>query len=438
MQQENGVLIIGNGIAGITAARHIRRNSDRKITVISGESEYFFSRTALMYVYMGQLDWNGLKPYEDDFWQKNRISLKRSWVTGVDPNSRTVRLEDGSEISYEDLILATGSLPRRIGCPGEELQGVQGLVSKQDLELLEQNSAGCTHAIIVGGGLIGVELAEMLHSRKIPVSMILREDNFWGNVLPEPDAALISREVRSQGIRLYTASELEEILGDGERITGIRLKSGKEFRCGLLGVTIGVRPNIDFLRSSGLEIATGILVDEYLRTSIEHIYAIGDCAQHRQVRPGREPVEALWYTARMMGETVAQTICGTPFPYRPGNWFNSAKFFDIEYQTYGRVSSLPTGSERQVHWEHRDGKKAITVAYDHDTGFLLGINAFGIRLRHQVLDSWLSQKRGFHYFLDHFPEANFDPEFFRRHQKEIILSFRKAETPWLSAREQEN
>ena len=99
MQQENGVLIIGNGIAGITAARHIRRNSDRKITVISGESEYFFSRTALMYVYMGQLDWNGLKPYEDDFWQKNRISLKRSWVTGVDPNSRTVRLEDGSEIS---------------------------------------------------------------------------------------------------------------------------------------------------------------------------------------------------------------------------------------------------------------------------------------------------------------------------------------------------
>ncbi len=196
------VVIIGNGVAGITAARHIRRISDKKITVISAESEYFFSRTALMYVYMGQLKWQHLKPYEDWFWDENRIELKLAHVEKIEPASKMLFLRGEEKMSYDKLILATGSVPRFLGWEGENLKGVQGLVTKQDLELLEENSRNCKNAVIVGGGLIGVELAEMLHTRNIPVTMLIREKAFWQNVLPLQDAQLISRHVESQGITL--------------------------------------------------------------------------------------------------------------------------------------------------------------------------------------------------------------------------------------------
>lgn len=420
------VIIIGNGIAGITAARHIRKSSDKKIMVISGENEYFFSRTALMYVYMGHLNWKNIEPYAQWFWEKNRIQLKQSTVTGVNPASQTLIMEDGEKIHYDTLVLATGSVPRKMGCEGEELRGVQGLVSKQDLELLEENSRRCEHAVIVGGGLIGVELAEMLSTREIKVSMMIREKGFWGNVLPEKDAQFISRHIESHGISLFHETELKKIHGDeSRRVQAVVTTGGNEIPCGLVGLSIGVRPNISFLQDSGIETDQGVLVDPYLRTNVENIYAIGDCAQHKEPKGDRSSVEAVWYTARMMGETVAQTICGNPFRYNPGNWFNSAKFFDIEYQTYGRVWPEPKENEQHLHWEHKDGTRAVTIAYDTGSYKFLGINTYGIRMRHEVFDQWLTQKCSIQHVLSNLAKANFDPEFYSRYEREIFRSFKQ-------------
>ncbi len=417
------VVIIGNGIAGITAARHIRRISDKKITVISSENKYFFSRTALMYVYMGHMKWEHLEPYEDWFWEKNRIKLKEARVEKIIVPSKTLILTGGEKISFDKLILATGSVPRKLDWEGQNLQGVQGLVSKQDLELLEVNTKNCRHATIVGGGLIGIELAEMLHTRKIPVTMLIREEAFWRNVLPKQDAELISRHIESHGIKLLFDTELDSILGE-QKAEAVRTKSGDEIKTDLVGLTIGVQPNITFLKDSEIETDTGILVDPFFQTNMENIYAIGDCAQHREPAAGRKPIEAVWYTARMMGETVAQTICGNPYKYNPGNWFNSAKFFEIEYQTYGQVSADPPSNEQHLHWQHCDGKKAVTLAFDIGSSQFLGINCFGIRMRHEVFDRWLSEDRPIEHVLKHFGEANFDPEFYERHQDEIVQSFK--------------
>ena len=137
------IVILGNGISGITTARHIRKRSDKKITVISAESDYFFSRTALMYVYMGHMQWNHLKPYEDWFWKKNRIDLKTGWVQQIDFAQKTLHFKNGETLDYDKLVLATGSIPNKFGWEGENLEGVQGLVSKQDLELLEKNTKNC-------------------------------------------------------------------------------------------------------------------------------------------------------------------------------------------------------------------------------------------------------------------------------------------------------
>ncbi|MFD2516971.1 NAD(P)/FAD-dependent oxidoreductase [Salinimicrobium flavum] len=417
------VVIVGNGIAGITAARHIRRLSDKKITVISGENKYFFSRTALMYVYMGHMKWEHLEPYEDWFWEKNRIELKEAFVEKIEIHSKTLILDGGEKMAFDKLILATGSVPRKLGWEGQDLNGVQGLVSKQDLELLEENTRNCRHATIVGGGLIGIELAEMLHTRNIPVTMLIREDSFWRNVLPKQDAEFISRHIESHGIELQYNTELESISGK-KKVEAVKTKNEEQIKTDIVGLTMGVQPNISILKDSEIETDVGILVDPLLKTNIQDIFAIGDCAQHREPAVGRQPIEAVWYTARMMGETVAQTICGNPFKYNPGNWFNSAKFFEIEYQTYGRVSANPLENEQHLHWEHRDGKKAVTIAFEKDSGRFLGINTYGIRMKHEVFDRWLTEDRPIEYVLKHFREANFDPEFYDRYHKEILSSFR--------------
>ena len=430
------VVIIGNGISGITAARHIRKKTDYTITVISSESDYFFSRTALMYVYMGHMTFEHTKPYEDHFWdKKNRIGLKKAYVQGVQTSAKTVLLDTGESVSYDRLIIATGSKPNRFGWPGQDLDGVQGLYSLQDLVALEQNAPNnrqCQRAVIVGGGLIGIELAEMLRSREIPVTFLVRESSFWNGVLPSGESKMINEHIREHHVDLKLGTNLKEILPDEQgRVRAVVTDKGETIDCHLVGLTAGVHPNIGFLEGSGIETDKGVLVDGYLKTNLPDVYAIGDCAQQRSPIGKRRAVEAVWYTGRMMGETVAQTLCGNPTPYKPGHWFNSAKFFDIEYQTYGWVSgdSVRSQTELQFHWRHPSEKLCLTVSYEQSSGKFLGINTFGIRMRHTVLDGWLSKGLTIDKVFSRLGKANFDPEFYARHESLIQKEFQTQMKP---------
>ena len=430
------IVIIGNGISGVTAARHIRKHSDNKITIISAETDHFFSRTALMYIYMGHMKYEHTKPYEDHFWKKNRIELKRTYVHKIHPKEKEVECTGGERLQYDKLILAVGSKPNKFGWPGQDLEGVQGLYSFQDLEQLEKNTPNnkiCKRAVIVGGGLIGIELAEMLHTREIPVTFLVREKSFWGNVLPEGDSGMINRHIAKHHIDLRLGTNLKEILSDdkGRARAVIIAETGEEISCDLVGLTAGVSPNIDFLKGSHLETDRGILVNRHLETNLPDVYAIGDCAQQREAIGNRRPVEAVWYTGRMMGETVARTICGERTTYNPGRWFNSAKFFDIEYQTYGWVFSKPREDEVHFHWKHQDDTRCITICTQESTGKFLGINTFGIRMRHEVFDRWLNEERSTDYVISNLSEANFDPEFFRTLEQDIKTTYQQQLTPTL-------
>ena len=423
------IIIIGNGISGVTAARHIRKLSNHRITLISGETDYFFSRTALMYVYMGHLKFEYTKPYEDSFWAKNRIELKQAWVKKIDFEQKKIHFGDDSQVfGYDKLILALGSSPNKFGWKGQDLKGVQGLYSYQDLENLEALSPTIKKAVIVGGGLIGVELAEMLHSRGIEVTFLVRENSFWNQVLPLEESAMISRHILENHIDLRFSSELDQILGDENgQVKSIKTQSGEVIDCQFVGLTVGVSPHIAPLRDSfqqgGIQTNRGILINEFLETSVPDVYAIGDCVEHRNPPTGRKPIEQIWYTGRIMGETVAQTICKHPTPYSPGVFFNSAKFFDIEYQTYGQVpAQLPAG-ESTFYWEHTSGQKCIRVNYNTHSQFVTGVNAFGIRMRHEVWDKWLSAGKTIAYVLENLPQANFEPEFFKQHEAEIVAKY---------------
>ncbi|WP_258103816.1 NAD(P)/FAD-dependent oxidoreductase [Marinoscillum sp. MHG1-6] len=417
------IVILGNGIAGITAARHIRKLSDHKITVISGESEHFFSRTALMYIYMGHMKYEHTKPYEDWFWRKNNIDLKMGWVEQVDFDRRELQFNNGEAINYDQLILATGSNSNKFGWKGQDLKGVQGLYSLQDLELMEQNTQNIERAVIVGGGLIGVEMAEMLHSRNIPVTYLIRESHFWDIVLPDEEASMIDRHLREHHIDLRTNTELLEIIDDGEgKVKAVKTNDNETIPCQFVGLTVGVHPNINLFKYSTLEIDKGILVDELLKTNLPDVYAIGDCAQLKSPSQYRKSIEAVWYVGRKMGETVAKTICGTPTVYNPGVWFNSAKFFDIEYQTYG---SVPPYHSSSFYWEHADGKKAMRIVFNENYE-VEGVNFMGLRQRHEVWDRWIRDGKTLQYVMEHLTDAHFDPELFRRHEQEIQSKYNGA------------
>lgn len=425
------IVIIGNGIAGITAARWLRKLSETvEITVISDETDYFFSRPALMYIYMGHMRQRDTQPYEDWFWEKNRIKLLRGRVEDIDFSNKTISTFSSQlpNLKYDKLIIATGSKPNKFGWKGQDLEGVQGLYHIQDVEaMVRHTNAGIKRAVIVGGGLIGIEMAEMFHSQHIPVSFLVRENSFWNGVLPAEESAMINRHIEEHNIELKLSSELDSILDENNdgKVDAIILKNGEKILCDFVGLTVGVSPNVDFLKGTDLKINRGILVNNYLETHIEDVYAIGDCAEIEIPQYGRRPIEAIWYTGKMMGETVAHTILGKKIAYNPGLWFNSAKFLDIEYQVYGTISPQLPDNMASLYWEHPDGKKSIRINFDRYTEGVVGFNLMGIRYRHEVCEKWIQTQTPIENVLQNLGIANFDPEFFTEYESEIIDIYNK-------------
>lgn len=415
------VVIIGNGISGITAARWIRKLSDAEIIVISEESKHFYSRTALMYIYMGHMRYEDTKPYEDWFWEKNKINLYHDQVESIDFTQKILSLSS-STVNYDKLIIATGSKSNKFGWPGQDLPGVSGLYNLQDLDEMDKYSNGLERAVIVGGGLIGIEMAEMFHSRKIPVTMLVRERDYWDNMLPVEEARMINDEIRRNNIDLRLDTLLEKICkGRDGKVSGVIVKgTGEEISCGFVGLTAGVHPNISLVKETEINTDKGILVDEYLQTNIEDVYAIGDCAQLQKPKSRRRDIEAVWYTGRMMGETVAHNICGNKIPYNPGIWFNSAKFFNIEYQVYGYVPRIPVEKIESLFWQNAEKTKSIRLVYSEKSNKILGINLMGIRYRHEVCEKWIRSEATMIHVLENLKLANFDPEFFPMYESELV------------------
>lgn len=416
------VVIIGNGVAGVAAAIRLRElQPSFEIVMISGESTYHYSRPALMYVFMGHMRYQDTKPFEDGFWKEQCIELVRDWVTGLDAESKTLTLHKRGELSFDMCLLATGSQSNKFGWPGQDLGGVQGLYDLMDLKRLYANIEGSRHCTIVGGGLIGLEFAEMVHSRGVHVSFLVRERSYWSNVLPPQESALVNRVIRDAGMDLRLETELTQIVDNGNgRVSCVETSTGDTIACEIVGLTAGVHPNIDLVRDSRVETGRGVLVNKRLETSASGIFAAGDCAEIVQPDAERNLLEQVWYTGKSQGRHAAESMCGDTKEYAPGIWYNSAKFLDLEYQTYGAVNrGLP--NERNFYWEHPTEAKAIRLVYDDAK--ILGFNTMGVRYRHEVCERWIAEERSIDFVVEHLSEANFDPEFFRQYENDVRSAF---------------
>ena len=287
---------------------------------------------------------------------------------------------------------------------------------------------------LVHGDLYGTVLfaEEMLHTRGIHVTFLVREASFMSHVLPPEESAMVNREIRRHGIDLRLGTELREILGDENgHARAVVTTDGEAIPAPFVGLTIGVTPNVGFLDGSGIETDRGVLVNRYFETNVPDVYAAGDCAQHREPLPERKDIEQLWYTGRFHGATVAHTICGRRHAYTPGVFFNSAKFFDVEYQTYGRVDPVPREGEGTFYWEHPDGKHAVRINYIEAAGDgvattrVVGVNVMGIRHRQAAWERWIAEGASLAYVVAHLGAANFDPEFFDQHEPDIVAAYNR-------------
>jgi NAD(P)H-nitrite reductase large subunit len=401
-------VIIGNGVAGITAAFAMReRDASAAITVVSGESDYFFARTALMYVYMDRMQPRDLEPHERAVYEKKRIRCVRAWVRDIDSEHKHIVLDSGEAIAYDKLLIATGSAPNRFPWPGLDSarDGVVQFVSMQDLERCERLTPSTKRAVVVGGGLIGIELVECLAHHGVHVTFLVRDQWYWPIALGSQEGEMVAAHIRKHGVDICLEEEVASVESNADaRVRSIRTNRNRELPCEMLGVAIGVRPAIDWLRAiaTPLALGRGILASRDFRTSLGDIFVAGDCAEIEGVG-----VEQIWYSAKRQGELAAQSMLGDKVHYTPPIFFNSAKMFEIEYTTVGRMAD-GAGS-----FYYRQPGRDVSIRIAAEGGAVVGFNMLGSRWDHRKLSAWIEARRTPAEAMASLHQAQFDIEFGR-------------------------
>jgi NADPH-dependent 2,4-dienoyl-CoA reductase/sulfur reductase-like enzyme len=413
--------ILGNGVAGIEAALGLRaRDAAARITLVSAEHDHFFSRPALMYVFAGQTSLRDAEPYDRELYARMRFERRSGRVASVDAAAHALVFEDGSRLVYDKLLLAAGSKGRPAPWPGAEGDGVHYFVTLGDLEALDRAAQPGLGAAVVGGGLIGVEVAEILHDRGLHVTFAIREGWYFPAALDAAESALVAEHMRNHGVDVRTGATVDRVLrGDDGRVRGVRLAGGDEIEAALVVASIGVVPNTGFLAGGAVLVAANgaIETDDALRTSAPDVWAAGDCANVTWFDGSRRP-EQLWYTARDQGRVAARSMLGDEVTYRRGTWYNSAKFFDLEWTTVGRVPATvgPDGAPAPAlpgyrSWFQRVPRRLESQRIVVQDDQVVGFNMLGSRWDHEPLVEWIHERRPLEWVLEHLGEAQFDEEF---------------------------
>jgi NADPH-dependent 2,4-dienoyl-CoA reductase/sulfur reductase-like enzyme len=416
-------LILGNGVCGMEAALALReREAEARITIVSDEHDHFFSRPALMYIFAGQTTLRDTEPYDRELYPRLGFERVSKRVTAVEASAHALVFADGSRLGYDRLLLAVGSKARPAPWPGAAGRGLHYFVNLRDLQGLDQEARPGMRAAVVGGGLIGVEAAEVLRDRGLDVTFVIRENWYFPLALDASEAALVAEHMSTHGIHVRLGVNVEEVLrgADGE-LRGVRV-GGEELPCELVLSAIGVVPNTAFLAGSGVALAPSgaVEVDDALKTNAPDVWAAGDCANVTWADGSRRP-EQLWYTARDQGRLAARSLLGDEAAYRRGTWYNSAKFFDLEYTTAGWVPVLlnwdntPLDPGPDIHyWYRRAPGRYESQRVVLKGGRVIGFNMLGSRWNHEPLMRWIEERRGLDYVLQHLAEAQFDEEFTAR------------------------
>ncbi|KAA6126144.1 NAD(P)/FAD-dependent oxidoreductase [Cupriavidus cauae] len=299
------LVVVGNGMAGMRTVEELLALAPDlyDITVFGAEPHGNYNRILLSPVLAGEKTVDDIMLHPREWYARHGITLLAGDpVVAIDRPRRLVRSQSGKEVRYDRLLLATGSRPFIVPVPGHQLDGVIAFRDIQDVETMLAAARAHRHAVVIGGGLLGLEAANGLLRQGMDVTVLHLGDALMDRQLDANAAALLKRTLERRGLRILLGANTSEILGD-ERVTGVRLADGARIPADLVVMAAGVRPNAELARAAGLHCERAIVVDDTLQTYDPRIYAVGECVQHRQATFGL--VAPIWDQARVCAAHLA-------------------------------------------------------------------------------------------------------------------------------------
>lgn len=328
---EKKILVIGAGIAGLNAAKSAREaDEDCRITILESGNFNTYTRTRIPHYISGESSLKDLTTYGDDWYVKNRINLiKETRATGIDVDKKMV-LTDKGNYHYDSLVIAAGASPFKPNVKGVDLKNIFTIRTIHDADNVINKSKVCRTCTVIGGGLLGLEIAYSIRQRGCEVNVIERNDRLLPRQSDSIASSLLLDALKTKGINVYLKGETEEFIGDNE-VSAVRLKDGRVINTDFVILSMGVRANIEPFCNTGLEMGKAIKVDKYMRTNIEDIYAAGDVAEYN----GNN--YCIWPIAISQGKVAGRNAAGMVTEYEDIKPHTQLKIPGITLFTIGNI-----------------------------------------------------------------------------------------------------
>ncbi len=331
-------VIIGTGVAGIAAAEAIRSVDPAGSIVFIGDDPHgYYSRPGLAYMLTGEIDEKNLYPFKPEDYKRLNAHFYRAVAASILPEHRQVELNATTRIPYDRLLIATGASAVRLNIPGVNLSGVVKLDHMDDAKSILAHARRARTAVVGGGGITALEIAEGLAAQRVKVHYVIRSERYWPVVLDEAESHIVEERLKEEGVTIHYQTELAEIFGKNGRVAGVKLANGKQIQCDMVAYAIGIAPRTELARKTGITCDRGILVNENMQTNLPDIYAAGDVAQVYDPLADKHVLDSLWNPAREQGRIAGFNMAGKVGAYLRSVPFNVTRLAGLTTTIIGAV-----------------------------------------------------------------------------------------------------
>lgn len=331
-------VILGMGAAGIAAAETIRHyDNEGEIVCVSAESAGYYSRPGLAYYLSKELGEKSLYPFTKKDFQVRKIHTYQNTAVLVNTENAEVLFRDGKRMTYDKILLALGAEAVSPKILNLTLDGVVYLDSMSQTQYMIKKARWAKNAVVVGGGITALEIVEGLQARGVNVHFFLRGDQYWNRVLDKIESRIVLDRLRHEGVKVHLNTELDQIIGSRGKVKGVVTRDGRKLKANLVAFAIGVRPRLGLAEASGLEIARGVKVNEYMESNAAGVYAAGDMAEVYDPDAKEYVVDSLWHVARSQGVAAGMNMAGERQPYKRRSPLNVTRLAGITTTIIGRV-----------------------------------------------------------------------------------------------------
>ncbi|MFW9896292.1 MAG: NAD(P)/FAD-dependent oxidoreductase [Candidatus Thorarchaeota archaeon] len=404
-------VIIGGGPAGATAALELRGLDPKgDVSIISNEAYQFYKRSKIMSLISASCSEDDLFLKGRSIYEDNKINFIQGHVKNVLPEKKHVILDDGRKFSYDSLLIASGGRPLIFPWKGVDLKGISTLYNLDDAKKVAEEACNAENIVVIGGGSIAMKAIQNFKKMGLNISVIEKTSHLWPIGFDRKIARIVEKRIRENGINLYLDKEVVEFKGENGKLTHVILKDGLEIPADIAIITIGIIPNVDFLRDTSVKIDKGIIVDSNLRTTIPSIYAAGDVAQIYDPLYNIPKLHPTWGNAKKQGRIAAINMTGGNLIYKGTIPIQTVRIFGFTAIAVGITHSKKNFDE--ISWVSFEKEECRKLVLRNNK--LIGVLLLGKDIDKKVLKPLLKNAVSKQIDIEHFGklllEGNIDFE----------------------------